>query len=116
LRAAPTGLRRTLLLQSAASLSVLRAGFALGASGDERPRQQDRYNKQLRQGIQFGHVACDDSALSCSETRSPGAEPSGKKRERRSVGRPQPYRDEFAFARWGCAIHGGNDARIEVER
>jgi hypothetical protein len=71
---------------------------------------------QLRQCIQFAHVACDDSPCSAPETRSPGAEPSGKKRGRRSVGRPPSYRTSSPSRDGGGTTHGGNDARIEVER
>src|ERR1700730_4113202 len=83
-----------------------RSGGGLQQGGDERPRQQDRYNRiattgQLRQYIQFGHVACDDSRpLSCSP--NPIARRGAIRQETWSALRGQSAAtpDEFAFARW----------------
>jgi hypothetical protein len=75
--------------------------------GDQRPRQQ---------GIQFGHVACDDGSTP-SRPRSPITRRGGVRKKQ--GGAPWAERSQtgrVAFARWGGAMQGGNDARIEVER
>src|SRR6266849_6473813 len=71
---------------------------------------------ELRQCIQFGHVACDDSSpCRAPETRSPGAEPSGKKRGG-ALWAERSHTGQVCLRAMGRAIQGGNDARIEVER